>query len=378
VNVRIKKILGWDLVLNSARTTVNKEDINKEPSNNFKKEIIIAEHSPIRNLTYEIIFDNIPYWVAMHLRTHHNGFKSSEDDLYFISTQRTDRTNINRNEQSQNTPVRLKIIANAHSLINISKVRLCYLASSETRKIWESMINELANIDPIVAQACVKHCVYRSKCPEGSKTCKYTETNYFNEEINNYHSLFTIKEEEKPLSNLDIFKKLALSFVLIVEGHISHHVNDKGGLTNFGITQETYNNFTKSNKSVRNITMKEVEDIYYSMYWLPGRCDRMSKDLAIIHFDSCVNHGINRAAQLLQDIANVKIDGIIGPKTLEAISNIVNINTLYINRRNTLYDNIVKSNPSQSVFLRGWKRRIEYLKLYIEKQKDLETIKREW
>ena len=38
----------WAEVLDACRSTVSKEYLNKEPSEKFKKAIIVAEHSPIR------------------------------------------------------------------------------------------------------------------------------------------------------------------------------------------------------------------------------------------------------------------------------------------------------------------------------------------
>ena len=66
--------------------------------------------------------------------------------------------------------------------------------------------------------------------------------------------------------------KSALQFVLKWEGGYVNNENDKGGATNYGITQNTYNNWLKSKglayKDVRDITRAEIENIYYKNYWL--------------------------------------------------------------------------------------------------------------
>lgn len=41
------KIDGWQDVLNACRHTVNKAPLAKEPSSEFKKGILIAEHGPL-------------------------------------------------------------------------------------------------------------------------------------------------------------------------------------------------------------------------------------------------------------------------------------------------------------------------------------------
>ena len=49
----------WIRVLNGARRTVGKKPINKEPSNAFKRKILLAEHNPIRLLEYDFTWDDI-------------------------------------------------------------------------------------------------------------------------------------------------------------------------------------------------------------------------------------------------------------------------------------------------------------------------------
>lgn len=183
--INIKKRTSWTTVLNNARITVGKNDIDKEPSDKFKKQILIAEHSPIRNLLYEVTFESIKYWVAMHFRTHHIGFHSGEDDLFFIQTQRSDRTQKERDLLPQNTLVNLRIVINAHSIINVSRVRLCRQAAKDTRECWEQFISELENVEPILAKLCVPNCVYRCRCPE-PLCCKYDSTEKFRIQKNQY------------------------------------------------------------------------------------------------------------------------------------------------------------------------------------------------
>lgn len=57
----IEKVKGdWKEVLNDCRFTVNLKEIDKEPSEKFKKEILIAEHSPIRNISIKWRWLQIP------------------------------------------------------------------------------------------------------------------------------------------------------------------------------------------------------------------------------------------------------------------------------------------------------------------------------
>lgn len=193
MKVQIKRLVGWDAVLRTARTTVGKKDLNKEPSDDFKRAILISEHSPIRALTYEVVWSDIPYWVAMHYRTHHVGFKAAEDDVYFIQTSRSDRTQTDRDNLSQTAPVVCRIILNAQSIINVSRVRLCRLASQETRQAWELFLDKLREIEPILTAVCQPNCVYRSRCPEGKNTCGFDITTAFQRKVDIYESIFHYK-----------------------------------------------------------------------------------------------------------------------------------------------------------------------------------------
>lgn len=96
----------------------------------------------------------------------------------------------------------------------------------------------------------------------------------------------------------------ALYFVLKWEGGYVNNPNDKGGATNKGITQATYNNWlrsqNKTTKDVRNITDSEVKKIYYNNYWLKAGCDKMTEKFAIICFDTAVNMGVSRVNEFLK------------------------------------------------------------------------------
>ena len=74
----------WVRVVNVARRTVGKNTIDHEPSDKFKKEILLAEHSPIRLLEYDFTISDIRQWVTVHLVRHHEGCEK------FVHTQRQD------------------------------------------------------------------------------------------------------------------------------------------------------------------------------------------------------------------------------------------------------------------------------------------------
>lgn len=159
----------------------------------------------------------------------------------------------------------------------------------------------------------------------------------------------------------------ALEFVLRWEGGYVNHPLDKGGATNYGITQDTYNVFTKgAKKDVENITMFEVQNIYKT-YWKSAGCDDYPAEVAFVMFDTSVNHGPERAKKMLQRLLGVKEDGIIGKITLAKLNDHVKLYgskdtaVQLIEDREDFYKAIVKNNPSQKVFFKGWINRIDSL-----------------
>lgn len=187
MKVELKQIKGsWKDVVNRARTTVHKEELDKEPSDNFKRKILRAEHSPIRSLIFCFKISNIKSWVATHFVRHHVGVEK------WVRTQRTDRTGVNRDELPQGAEVEMELEANAQALINMSRKRLCNQASPETREVMEAIKEEVSKKDPFVARVMVKECVYRGFCPE-MQPCGYDKTDSFKKEVKNYRD----DEEER-------------------------------------------------------------------------------------------------------------------------------------------------------------------------------------
>ena len=160
---------SWREVANSARTTVNMDKGEGEPSSEWKSKMLKAEHSPIRTMQIKWKWIDIPYYVAMHFRTHWLGIEQ------FISTQRSDRTGEDRSEKSQTAPVIHECEANLQQIINISKKRLCNQADNNTQRYWRSFLNEVVKPnEPELYNVCVPECVYRGHCPE-LESCGYTE-----------------------------------------------------------------------------------------------------------------------------------------------------------------------------------------------------------
>ena len=156
---------NWQAVKDAAMNTIGKES-GKYPDPKWKREILLAEHSPIRLIELTIRMRGIPYWVSVHLVRHKFGIE------HFVSTQRTDRTGIDRNELPQNALVDHTIRVNAQALITISRKRLCSKAAPETVAVWKAVRQAVKEVEPELASVMVPECVYRGFCPE-MKSCGY-------------------------------------------------------------------------------------------------------------------------------------------------------------------------------------------------------------
>lgn len=119
--------------------------------------ILQSEHSPIRSLMYTWEWENLPSWVSVHFARHSVGWTP------FVQTQRNDRqSDFDRRKAPQDTPVLMRVTANAQSIINVSHVRSCKKAAEETQEAWQMFLDALEPIEPALVMRCVPKCVYRN------------------------------------------------------------------------------------------------------------------------------------------------------------------------------------------------------------------------
>ena len=84
MKVKVTQDTTWNRALNAARRTAGKPMLDKEPTEDWRKIALMAEHSPIKLVEYTIMFEDLRQWVGVHLLRH-------EHTLPFIHTQRVDR-----------------------------------------------------------------------------------------------------------------------------------------------------------------------------------------------------------------------------------------------------------------------------------------------
>lgn len=173
----------WKRALNAARRTVGKKPLDKEPSDSWKAKMLLAEHSPIRLVEYDITFQDIKQWVTVHLVRHWLGF------IPFVHSQREDRRklDVSRDELPQGALNDMDFSVNAQAMINISRKRLCNKASPDTKDAWQKVVKAVGEIDPIMAEKCVPNCVFRGFCPE-MESCGYVNTQAYQDALKKYRN----------------------------------------------------------------------------------------------------------------------------------------------------------------------------------------------
>nr|DAR53832.1 MAG TPA: Lysozyme [Caudoviricetes sp.] len=184
---------------------------------------------------------------------------------------------------------------------------------------------------------------------------------------------------------MERFKKF-LDYIFEVEGGFTDDENDRGGKTNWGITEEEAREFGYTG-DMRNLTKDFAKNIYLKKYYLGNKLDKVVNDkVALSICDWAVNSGRNgtKNAQIAINQltnANLDVDGIIGNKTLEAINSVdpEKFLEVYHNLQRIYYKGKVEADRTQERFLTGWLNRIqrkeEYLKDWDKENVDTENKK---
>jgi lysozyme family protein len=135
-------------------------------------------------------------------------------------------------------------------------------------------------------------------------------------------------------------RQTAIDRLIDEEGGYVNHPEDDGGETLYGIARNFHppasspiaNQFwglvdrLKSQGLPPNTgeLRKIAAEIYAEKYWIACRCDELPPAVAVMVFDSAVQHGTARrrddAPAMLQRALGVTDDGVIGPVTLRAAS----------------------------------------------------------
>ncbi len=180
---------------------------------------------------------------------------------------------------------------------------------------------------------------------------------------------------------------LAYEHVKKWEGGYVNNKNDKGGATNFGISIKFLEDFHQTRtgqvllgkmnihkvnvETIKNLTLEQAKAIYKKAFWEDTNISKLPLKFAIVVFDFAVNSGSYAGARILQRAINADVDGIIGPLTItqakiKAEENEQAVLETMFKYREDFYNNIVKRNASQKVFLKGWLNRLNSLVEYVK------------
>lgn len=131
------------------------------------------------------------------------------------------------------------------------------------------------------------------------------------------------------------------------EGGWSNHPSDPGGKTMYGVTEYVYHSWLKSKglakKPVRQITIKEAEEIYYQNYWLAAKCHRLNRGVDRMVYDAAVNSGVGRSRSWLMDA--------VGGSDENTVKELHRIRLSFLKRLKTW-----------KTFGRGWERRVNAMR----------------
>lgn len=159
------------------------------------------------------------------------------------------------------------------------------------------------------------------------------------------------------------------------EGGFSTDATDMGngpsGCTNSGITLTTFRKYYGSMKTcsdLRKMTNEQWSYIFKKGYWDKWKADEIeSQAIANLLVDWYWNSG-SWAIKYSQQVIGVVADGIVGKKTIAAVNGTSDKKGLFDKlwaRRKKHYEDIVKRNPSQKKFLKGWMNRLNSFKWFV-------------
>ena len=127
------------------------------------------------------------------------------------------------------------------------------------------------------------------------------------------------KATNQPKGNFNETMKLMLN----LEGGKTDEKSDRGGRTNFGITQRTYNDWLKQNKlkssDVFKISKERALKIYKKQFWGVIKGDQLPHNVAKAIMSMALTDGPQDSVRFIQKLLNIEQTGFMGPKTLAAI-----------------------------------------------------------
>ena len=158
---------------------------------------------------------------------------------------------------------------------------------------------------------------------------------------------------------------------------------DKGGATKYGVTKSTWfgwcnhidlrpcdrnKNGKEDDYDIALITLNDAFLIYKKGYWDTWRCDGIeNQQIAEMLCDWNINQGLGknrRYVKIVQQVVGYPVlDGRVSDKLIQYINKMDVHKFLFeiTKKRLSLYDDIIKNNPSQLVFKKSWYNRTVFI-----------------
>ncbi len=147
----------------------------------------------------------------------------------------------------------------------------------------------------------------------------------------------------------------AFALLMAVEAGYVNNPNDPGGATRWGVTERVARSYGYTG-DMFDYPLEEAKKVYKASYWNMTRVDDLPEDIRYDVFDASVNSGIQQATKWLQAACGVKVDGRIGPETINAAHA---MDAQMLKRRFTGYRlQFMTDLPTWGSFGRGWAKRI--------------------
>ena len=149
----------WNRCKMLAMNTIGKQ-WSGEVSDEWKRKILKAEHSPIRTLMFTVRME-VPYWVSVHFVRHKYGVE------HYVSSQRNDRqSNYDRTKAPQDATVTHIMDINAQELMQMARMRLCGQASMETQAVMQAICIKIVELNPEFDLFLRPKCIVHGGCNE--------------------------------------------------------------------------------------------------------------------------------------------------------------------------------------------------------------------
>jgi lysozyme family protein len=179
-----------------------------------------------------------------------------------------------------------------------------------------------------------------------------------------------------------VFEKFADRLLVGLEGaQFTIVKGDKGGATKYGVILSTWKEYGYDKnhdgdvdvEDLKLITLDDAKRIAKKVFWDFFKADEIkNQSVAELLADWGYNTGRSLVARRIQRILNLPVDGVIGELSLKAI-NKTNQEKLFDAikaDRKSFIEFLVKTDPSQQKFYKGWMNRVNQF-FFLEAAKDI-------